>query len=72
MAKHDIISNKNDTKADDSRVENGINNSFGNSPETNESDLVANNRVITSIDQAINLAQQDINDARKLIIAAEK
>lgn len=50
----------------------GPNDSFGNAPEVKESSLEADNRVITSIDQAINLAQQDINDARKLISAARR
>ncbi len=50
----------------------GINDSFGNSPEVDEKTLDADNRVVTSIDQAINLAQQDINDARKLIANARR
>jgi hypothetical protein len=45
---------------------------FGNSPEVDVSTMDADNRVITSVDQACNVADQDIQDARKLIINARR
>lgn len=44
----------------------------GNSPEVSEGTLEATNRVITSVAQAIGVTTQDINDARKLIRAAQR
>ena len=49
-----------------------LNDSFGNSPEVVASKTEADNRVVTSIDQAINLTEQDITDAKKLIAAARR
>lgn len=45
---------------------------YGNAPEVDERTLEANNRVVTSIDQAIQLTETDILDARKLVIAARR
>lgn len=45
---------------------------YGNAPEVDERTVEASNRVVTSIDQAINLTETDILDARKLIIAARR
>lgn len=45
---------------------------YGNSPEVDESTMTADNRVITSASQAINVTESDILDARKLIINARK
>lgn len=50
----------------------GVNSSYGNSPVVNEETLVADNRVVTSIDQAVGLTETDILDARKLINNAKK
>ena len=44
----------------------------GNSPEVAEGTLTADNRVISSVAQAIGVTTQDINDARKLIRAAQR
>jgi hypothetical protein len=45
---------------------------FGNSPNVDEATLEANNRVVTSVDQAVQLTETDIQDARKLVIAARR
>lgn len=45
---------------------------YGNSPEVDEADMEASNRVVTSVDQAIQLTETDILDARKLIINARR
>lgn len=48
------------------------NSGFGNSPDVDANTLTADNRVVTSVTQAINLTETDILDARKLIIAAQR
>jgi hypothetical protein len=45
---------------------------YGNSPEVDESSMEANNRVVTSVAQAVQLTETDILDARKLVIAARR
>lgn len=50
----------------------GVNDNYGTSPEVDESDLKAENRAVTSIDQAIQLTETDIQDAKKLINNAKK
>lgn len=45
---------------------------YGNSPDVNESSMEANNRVVTSVDQAVQLTETDVLDARKLVIAARR
>lgn len=45
---------------------------FGNSPEVNESKMEANNRVASTVSQLIQMGEDDILDARKLIIAARR
>jgi hypothetical protein len=45
---------------------------FGNSPEVEVSSMTAPNRVVTSVDQAVQMTEQDIGDARKLIINARR
>lgn len=49
-----------------------INPSYGNSPEVDEAEMEATNRVVTSVKQAIELTDIDILDARKLVIAARR
>lgn len=49
-----------------------MNSGFGNSPEVNPRSMEANNRVVTSVDQACQICEQDILDARKLIINARR
>ena len=68
MAKSDSLLNIDSGDSPDS----GVNDSYGNSPDVNESKLTATNRVVTSIDQAIDLTERDILDARKLINNAKK
>jgi len=46
--------------------------SYGNSPEVDKSDMEANNRVITSVEQGIELTNTDIYDARNLIKNARR
>ena len=67
-----LIAPKDTNSSDGDEYKTGGLDSFGNSPEVDEKDLTAENRVVTSIDQGINLSQQDINDARKLIINARR
>lgn len=67
MAKDSLLSN-NDTDVGNG----GINDNYGNSPDVQESSLTATNRVVTSIDQAVQLTEMDILDARKLINNAKK
>lgn len=50
----------------------GVNSSYGNSPKVDVADMTAENRVITSVNQAIQLTETDILDARKLVIAARR
>jgi hypothetical protein len=45
---------------------------YGNSPEVDESSMEANNRVVTSVAQAVQLTETDVLDARKLVIAARR
>jgi len=45
---------------------------YGNSPEVDAAKMEADNRVVTSADQAVQLTETDIQDARKLIIAAKR
>lgn len=56
----------------DDTPDSGINDSYGNSPDVKESKLTATNRIVTSIDQAVQLTEMDILDARKLINNAKK
>jgi hypothetical protein len=49
-----------------------MNSGFGNSPDVNVSTMEANNRVVTSVDQAVQMTETDIQDARKLIINARR
>ena len=49
-----------------------VNNSFGNSPEVDTKDMENVARVVTSVTEAVNLTDQDILDARKLVIAARR
>jgi len=49
-----------------------MNSGFGNSPDVDTSDMTASNRVVSNVDQAIQMSQQDILDARKLIINARR
>src|SRR6266571_2084423 len=75
MAKTGSISEGKSTKLeglDEFQIGKGINNGYGNSPDVDEQDLEATNRVITSIKQAIDISERDILDARKLIIAARR
>lgn len=45
---------------------------YGNSPDVDESTMIASNRVVTSVDQLVQLGETDILDARKLVIAARR
>jgi hypothetical protein len=45
---------------------------FGNAPEVDTADMSANNRVVTSVDQAVQMTETDIQDAKKLVIAARR
>lgn len=45
---------------------------YGSAPDVNESTMRASNRVVTSVEQAIALTDTDIQDARKLVIAARR
>lgn len=44
----------------------------GNAPDVDEGSLEANNRVVTSVSQLVEIGNRDIQDARKLILAAAK
>ncbi len=46
--------------------------SYGNAPEVDADTLESEGRVITSVEQGIELAQLDITDARRLINAAQR
>lgn len=50
----------------------GTGDSYGASPEVNPSSMTAVNRVVGSVDAAVNLTETDIQDARKLIIVARR
>ena len=45
---------------------------YGNSPDVDVKDMEANNRVVTSVTQAVQLTETDVLDARKLVIAARR
>lgn len=45
---------------------------YGNAPDVDESSMEASNRVVTSVDQAVQLTETDVLDARKLVIAARR
>lgn len=45
---------------------------FGNSPDVDVASMTADNRVVTSVDQAVQMTETDIGDARKLIINARR
>ena len=45
--------------------------SYGNAPEV-DADMTADNRVVTSVEQGIELTELDITDARRLINAAQR
>lgn len=46
--------------------------SYGNAPETDEDTLKSDGRVVTSVEQGIELTELDIQDARRLINAAQR
>lgn len=47
-------------------------NTYGNQPEVDADGMKADNRVVTSVTQAVQLCEQDIIDARRLIQAAQR
>src|SRR5688572_15278450 len=48
------------------------NSGYGNAPDVDVGEMSADNRVVTSVDQAVQMTEQDILDARKLVIAAQR
>lgn len=57
---------------DDDPPSQNIDSAFGNSPEVGEDSLKAKNRVVTSVNQAIELAEGDVQDARQMIKTAKR
>ncbi len=45
---------------------------YGDSPDVNEETMTASNRVVKSVTQAVSIGENDILDARKLILAAQR
>jgi len=45
---------------------------YGDSPDVNEETMTASNRIIKSVSQAVSIGENDILDARKLILAAQR
>jgi hypothetical protein len=50
----------------------GASSGFGAAPDVDESTMTAENRVVQSVEQAVAMTEQDIQDARKLVVAARR
>ncbi len=50
----------------------GASSGFGAAPDVDESTMSADNRVVQSVEQAVAMTEQDIQDARKLVVAARR
>lgn len=71
MAKNGSLDPSKSDSSDD-EPQDGVNSRYGNSPVVDTADMTAENRVISSIEQAIEITDLDILDARKLINNAKK